>query len=100
MPHVTEIYGTLTDEKCAAYIIIYFSVPVSHPYVDMWPRLSLVLSLAPQYLNDLQPTAVWDDQNTLIIAFPDHNCSEWNYNDSSHVIFKPSNGNPYSLQLY
>ena len=38
----------------------------------------------------------WDDQDTLIIAFPEHNCSEWNYNDS-HVTFKPSSGKIISL---
>ena len=96
-PYITELYGVLTDDNCAAYIVIHFSAPVSHPYVDIWPRLSLVLSLSPRYLSNQQPTGTWDGQDILIISFPEHNCSKWNYNNS-HIIFKQSNGK--SLFLY
>lgn len=89
-PYITELYGVLTDDNCAAYIVIHFSAPVSHPYVDIWPRLSLVLSLSPRYLSNQQPTGTWDGQDILIISFPEHNCSKWNYNNS-HIIFKQSN---------
>ena len=95
VPQITEIYGVLTDKKCAAYIVMSFSAAVSHPYVDLWPRLAIVLSLSPQYLNDQQPNGIWDG-DTLIITFPEHNCSEWNYNDSS-VTFKQSNGKLFHL---
>ena len=55
-----------------------------------------MLSLYPHYLSDQWPMGTWDDQDTLIITFPEHNCSEWNYNDS-YVTFKPSNGELYIL---
>ena len=71
--------------------MVQFSAPVTRPYVDICPRLSLLLSLYPQYLTDLKPDAIWDGTDILIIAFPNHNCSEWNYNES-YITFKQSDG--------
>ena len=96
MPYIIKIHGDLTDSNCAARIVIHFSAPVSHPYVDTWPRLSLVLSLSPQYLNDQKPTGIWYGEDTLMITFAEHNCSSWNHIDS-HIIFNALNGKGSSI---
>ena len=92
VPHITKIYGHLTDQNCADCIIINFSASVTHPYMDMWPRLSLVLSFSPDYLNNQKPIGIWNSQNVLIVNFSEHNCSKWNYIDSQ-ITFKQLNGN-------
>ena len=92
MPYITEINGVLTNSNCAAHIVIHFSVPVSHPPLDTWPRLSLVLSLSPQYLSNQKPMGIWDSEDTLMIIFAEHNCSEWNHIDSQ-ITFNTLNGN-------
>ena len=99
VPYITKIYGDLTDQNCAARIIIQFSAPVSHPYVDMWPRLSLVLSFSPQYLNAQRPIGIWDSQDVLIISFSEHHCSKWNYIDTQ-ITFNQLNGMSYMYLLY
>ena len=91
VPQISVVHGVLTDDNCASHIMVQFSAPVTRPYVDIWPRLSLLLSLYPQYLTDLKPDAIWDGTDILIIAFPKHNCSEWNYNES-YITFKQSDG--------
>ena len=82
----------MTDSNCAARIVIQFSAPVSHPYVDTWPTLSLVLSLPSHYLSDQKPTGIWDSEDSLVIIFAEHKCSKWDHVDS-HIIFKELNGN-------